>query len=399
MATPAGWRSRKSTGAPAGPCAADRPIPVASRDMSTDALHPDTIAILAGRGAHAPGSPINVPPVLSTVYREGGPTEYVREGNPTWEALEEAVGALEGGRAVTFASGLAAVAAVLDSLPVGGRVVLPRTGYQGLRALVADLAGRGRLDALPVDITDTEEVLAAAEGAALLWIESPTNPLLEVAEVPVLIERARDLGTPVAVDATFATPLCLRPLDLGADLVVHSGTKLLSGHSDVLLGVVATRDDGWHERIVTRRVLHGAVPGPVEAYLALRGLRTLPLRLERAQANALELARRLVGHPAVARVRHPGLPEDAWHERARAHLGGFGTIVSFELADADVADAACRTTRVIEHVTSLGGVESTMERRGRYPDEAHLPPGLIRLSVGCEHVEDLWSDLVQALPA
>jgi cystathionine gamma-synthase len=365
---------------------------------SDQPLDPATIAIAAGRGPREPGSPVNVPPVLSSVYRAGGEIGYARDGNPTWQALEEVLGALEGGTALTYASGIAAIAAVLECLPVGGRVVAPRGAYQGTRALLEDLAGRGRLSVELVDITDTDAVLTATRDAAMLWVESPTNPLLQVADVPALCAGARELGTPVAVDATFVTPLGQRPLDLGADVVVHSGTKLIAGHSDVLIGVTATADDRWLERLTTRRRLHGAVPGPLDAYLALRGVRTLSVRLERAQANAGELARRLSEHPAVERTRYPGLPDDPWHERAAGQLRGFGTIVTFDVhGGADAADAVCARARLIEHVTSLGGIETTMERRGRYPDEQHLPPGLIRLSVGCESVEDLWADLDRAL--
>lgn len=365
------------------------------REPST--LHPETVAVAAGRGG-PPGAPLSVPPVLASVYREGGEVGYAREGNPTWSALEEALGALEGGEVRVFASGIAAVAAVLESLPVGGRVVAPRHAYLGMRALLADLVGRGRLVADLVDVADTEAVLAACDGAALLWVESPTNPLLEVADVPALVAGAHARSVPVAVDATFATPLLQRPLDLGADLVVHSTTKLISGHSDVLGGAVATRDAGWLEAVTRRRHLHGAIPGPLDAWLVLRGLRTLPLRLARAQASAGVLATRLVGHVAVERVRYPGLPDDPGHARAAAQLAGFGTMVAFEVAGgAAAADAACAAVRLVEHVTSLGGVETTMERRGRHAGEEDLPPGLVRLSVGCEHVEDLWADLAQAL--
>jgi cystathionine gamma-synthase len=366
---------------------------------TTDPLDPATIAITAGRGAPEPGSPIAVPPVLSTVYREGGVTDYAREGNPTWSALEEVVGALEGGRALSFAAGIAAVAAVLESLPVGARVVAPADAYTGLRALLADLAGRERLRVTLVDITDTAAVTAACTDADLLWIESPTNPMLAIADVPALVAMARGAGVFTAVDNTFATPLLQHPLDLGVDVVVHSATKLLAGHSDVLCGLTVTRDDAWHERLATRRHLHGAILGPMEAWLVLRGIRTLPLRLERAQANAMDLAGRLAAHPAVSRVRYPGLPADPGHRRAAAQMRGFGTIVSFELADAAAAERACAAVRVIEHVTSLGGVETTMERRNRHEGEEGVPAGLIRLSVGCEQVEDLWTDLDRAISA
>jgi cystathionine gamma-synthase len=360
-------------------------------------LDPATIAITAGRGAHDPGSPIAVPPVLSAVYREGGSTDYAREANPTWSALEEVLGALEGGQALVFSSGIAAIAAVLESLPIGARVVAPADAYTGLRSLLGDLAGRGRLAVTLVEIADTEATASACAQADLLWIESPTNPLLAVADLPALVTAARAAGVITAVDNTFATPLLQRPLDLGVDVVVHSATKLLSGHSDVLCGAVVTRDETWHERLATRRRLHGAILGPMEAWLVLRGLRTLPLRLERAQASASDLAQRLMRHPAVVRVRYPGLVGDPGHARAAAQLRGFGTIVSFELRDAAAADRACAGVRLIEHVTSLGGIETTMERRNRQRGEEAVPPGLIRLSVGCENVEDVWADLDQAL--
>jgi cystathionine gamma-synthase len=363
-----------------------------------EGLDPATIAVTAGRGPRTPGSPLAVPPVFTAVYRAGGPDGYAREGNPTWAALEEALGLLEGGRVLTFASGIAAVAAVLEAVPVGGTVVAPRQAYQGTRGLLEDLGRSGRVTPVAVDIADTDDVLAAIGGAALLWVESPTNPLLEMADLPALLRGARAAGVPVAVDATLTTPLLQRPLDLGADVVVHSATKLISGHSDVLLGAVATRDEGWFTRLDDRRRLHGAIPGPMEAWLVLRGLRTLPVRLDRAQANAEALARRLADHPAIERVRYPGLPEDPGHARATAQLGGYGTIVSFEVTGgADAAEAVCAGARLIEDVTSFGGVETTMERRGRYEAEADLPAGLIRLSVGCEHLEDLWWDLDQAL--
>ena len=190
-----------------------------------------------------------------------------------------------------------------------------------------------------------------------------------------------------------------RPLELGADVIVHSATKLLAGHSDVLLGATVARRPDLCGALRKQRSLRGAVPGPLETFLALRGVRSLPVRLERASANALELARRLRGHPDVEHVRYPGLPDDPGHARAAAQMDGFGTMVAFEVrGGAAPAEAAAKATRLIVHATSLGGIETTMERRARWPDEGdRLPPGLIRLSVGCEHVDDLWDDLVHAL--
>lgn len=363
-------------------------------------LRPATLAVAAGRGERAPGDPINPPLSLSTVRVGGGaePPGYARDGTPTWAALEEAVGGLEGGAACAFASGIAAIAAVLDEVPVGGTVVVPRDAYSGLRSLLAKLEGQGRLGVRWVDVADTDAVVAALDGADLLWVESPTNPLLAVADLPALCEAAAARGALAAVDSTFASPLRQQPLAAGADVVVHSATKLIAGHSDALLGItVAPQGSPLAARLAAHRTRHGAVPGSLEAFLALRGLRTLPVRLDRAEANAGELAGRLATHPAVVRTRYPGLADDPGHARAAAHLDGPGTIVSIELADAAAADALCARVAVCVHATSLGGVETTLERRARQHGEEHLPPALVRISVGCEDVEDLWADLAAAL--
>lgn len=217
----------------------------------------------------------------------------------------------------------------------------------------------------------------------MLWLESPTNPLLDVADLATICAAPRAPGTRVVVDNTFATPLLQRPLELGADLVVHSATKLIGGHSDLLLGAAVTADAEQLRQLRAARSLNGATPGMLECFLALRGARTLALRLRQAQASAQELAARLADHPAVGRVRYPG----------------FGTIVSFELADAGMADRVCRATRIIQHATSLGGVETSMERRSAHPGQEHIPSGLIRLSTGCEDLHDLWGDLSTALRA
>ena len=202
----------------------------------------------------------------------------------------------------------------------------------------------------------------------------------------------------VVVDSTLATPLVQRPLELGADLVMHSATKYLGGHSDLLLGAAVAASGEHARRLRERRELAGATPGALEAYLAIRGMRTLPLRLERATASAAGLAERLAQHPGVAVVRYPGRPDHPTHATTRSFMSGFGGVVSFDVeGGAERADAVCRSVRIIRHATSLGGVESTIERRAAVAGQTHLPPGLLRLSVGCEHPEDLWRDLQQAL--
>jgi cystathionine gamma-synthase len=354
---------------------------------------PATLVVSAGRPAAEPNAGLNVPVTLTSTYvasdgaTRPGDLGYGRWTNPTWEAFEEALGALEGGRALLYGSGMAAIAATLSLLPPAGSrppaVVLPRHAYNGTLSLVAALAAEGRLEPRPVDVHDTAAVTAALPGAALLWIETPTNPMLEIADVPALAAAAHAEGAVVAADNTFATPLLQRPLALGADVVVHSVTKYLAGHSDVVLGAAVTADDALRARLHTHRTLHGAIPGPMEAYLALRGLRTLHLRVERSGANAAELARRLADHPAVQRVRYPG----------------FGSIVSVEVAGgADGAERVASSVRLWVHATSLGGVESSLERRRRHPGEpATVPENLLRLSVGIEDVDDLWHDLAAAL--
>lgn len=352
----------------------------------TSRLHPATIAVTAGRPPHDPDQPLNVPITMTSTYVATGDLEYGRYGNPTWSAFEEALGALEGGRALAFASGMAAATTLLDLVGQDGGVIAPRHSYSGTIAALADFESRGRLHATLLDITDAAAVIAAMEAdedCAMLWLESPTNPALEVADIAALAAAAHELGIRVIVDNTFATPLLQQPLSLGADIVVHSATKYISGHSDVLMGAIVTADEDVYAALKGRRDLMGAVPGPFEAWLALRGLRTLHVRLERAQANAMELARRLAEHPAIEEVRYPG----------------FGAIIAPVIAGgADAADFVVRATSLWVHATSLGGVESTFERRRRWKLEATtIPEGLVRLSVGIEDVDDLWDDLRQAL--
>ncbi|MBE1878123.1 trans-sulfuration enzyme family protein [Myceligenerans pegani] len=374
-------------------------------------LAPATLAVHAGRPGHRQGGPVNPPiPLNSTYVSQGevppGELAYARADTDAWHAFEDALAALEGAaeRGIVFSSGMAAIAAVLALVPSGGILVLPCHAYQTTGAYAADLADRHGVTVRRVDIADTDAVVAALDGADLLLIESPTNPMLEVADLPALIAAARERGVRTAVDNTFATPLGQRPLALGADLVVHSVTKYLAGHSDLVLGAVLTSDAGLAERVRGHRTLHGAIAGPFETWLALRGLRTLPLRFERACANAAELARRLAEHPGVAEVRHPSLPGDPGHERASAQMDLPGAIVGVRTVTdpgtgpAATADAVVARCRLWVPATSLGGVESLIERRRRWGTEsATVPEDLLRLSVGIEDVEDLWADLDRAL--
>jgi cystathionine gamma-synthase len=361
-------------------------------------LSPATLVVTAGRGDRAPDSPLSAPVVFASAYHAGGPVAYARDGNPTWSAFEEALGALEGGTALAFASGMSAISTVLEGQELGACVVAPADAYVGARRFLAERAQAGRFAVRWVDVTDTESVLASCGGARLLWLESPTNPTMNVADLPALISGAHKRGVTVAVDNTFATPLLQRPLHLGADIVVHSVTKLLAGHSDLLMGAAVVREQRLVEELRSRRSAYGGVPGPMETFLALRGIRTLAVRLDRAQATAAELARRLAEHPAVERVRYPGLGSDPGHERATRQMTGFGSMLSFEVrGGAESAEALAASVRVIVHATSLGGTESTIERRSRWPGEEGVPLSLLRMSVGCEDLEDLWDDLDRAL--
>ncbi|HZE65286.1 MAG TPA: PLP-dependent aspartate aminotransferase family protein, partial [Sporichthyaceae bacterium] len=271
-------------------------------------LHPQTIAVVAGRPERVPDAPLNTPLTLASTYVAGGELEYGRYGNPTWQAFEAALGALEGGHGLAYPSGLAAFGAVLDLVRPNAVVVAPRHAYLGSLGRLVHEGTRHDLTTRLVDVADTDAVIAALEGADLALLESPTNPALEVADLPALCAAARERGVLLVVDNTFATPVAQRPLGLGADLVLHSATKFIAGHSDVVLGALVCADHGVWQRLEQRRRNTGVIPGPMECWLALRGLRTLHLRVERATANAAWLAPRLAAHPACQRVRYPGLP-------------------------------------------------------------------------------------------
>ena len=361
-------------------------------------ITPESWLVSAGRSP-APGTPLNVPLIPASNFIIGAGREYSRDdGTPTWEALEEIVGGLESGKAVAFASGMAAIAAVFDQLAAGSIVVLPDDLYQGVAGLAAAGAERRRWSVQRVPVDDTAGWVRACSVADLIWIESPSNPLLTVADLEAICTAPRKPGAILAVDNTFATPLNQQPLDFGATVSLQSATKFIGGHSDLLAGVATTRDDDLWRGLKRSRGLTGATPGTFEAFLAVRGARTLALRLERSQQTATMLAERLEKHPLVSRVRYPGLQSHPTHATAKRVLRGFGSIISFDLrGGAELADGVCRNVRLIRHATSLGAVESTMERRAGIPGQEHLPASLLRLSVGIEDVDDLWADLDSAI--
>jgi cystathionine gamma-synthase len=381
-------------------------------------LSAETVVVAAGRPPRERDEPVNPPIVLSSTYFGSGPLAdgdrgYGRYSNPTWDPFEEALGQLEGSAlpALLYASGLAAVSSALSLVPAGGVLVMPSHSYSGSLVMANELAQKGFLELRTVDITDTDAVKeqlapqgAGTRTASMLWLESPTNPMLGIADISELTGAAHRAGAIVVTDNTFSTPLVQQPLGLGSDVVLHSVTKYLSGHSDVVLGALVTSNPDIRGALLHHRIIHGGIAGPFEAWLALRGLRTLALRVERSQASAAVLAERLSSHPRIEGIRFPGLPQDPGHGRAKTQMTGFGSVVCVQItpgAGLDGAGAADKLVRALQlwlPATSLGGVESLIERRRRHSAEpVSVPENLVRLSVGIENVEDLWEDLKQAL--
>jgi cystathionine gamma-lyase len=362
---------------------------VTFEEMTDDAprLGPSTRAVHAGLPPAAQGEPLLPGPVLAAPYHLRGdphstPYGYGRDANPTWTHLERAIGELDGGRTVVFASGMAAVAAVvLPRLRPGDVLVACGDGYPGIRGIAElDLEPKGiEVRLVP---TDTEAIVAAADGAALVWIETPSNPRLDVCDLDAVVAAAHAAGALVGVDNTVATPLGLQPLAHGADFAMTSGTKALTGHSDVLLGAVSVRDDALVGELVGWRTRTGSILGPFEAWLAHRSLATLGLRLERAQANARALAEALERRDDVTHVRWPGI----------------GPVISLALPTADAAQAFLDACELVSEATSFGGVHTTAERRARWGTD-DIPEGFIRFSAGCEDTEDLVADVLRALGA
>jgi len=366
-----------------------------------------------------PAAPATPPLVPASIYvSEGEPRRdrgYGRDGNPGWEALEDALGGLEDAAAVAFASGQAASMALMLALAKGrDRIVLPADGYYGARVLADKLRPHGGNGPVPVhvDLGDLAAVARELKAApSVLWAETPTNPLLRVADLAGLAEAAAAAGAPMIVDNTTATSLLQRPLDWGAAASLYSLTKAISGHSDVIAGAVVSRDPELIAALRAWRSSGGGIPGPFEAWLALRGLKTLPLRIARQSDSALRIAQHLAAHPRIRAVHYPGTEPSALAVARRQMPVGFGPLLSFEVTPgqaeagqaaaagaAAAADRVVASARLILPATSFGGVESTWERRARWPGET-APDGLIRLSVGVEPAEDLITDIDEALRA
>jgi cystathionine gamma-synthase len=367
----------------------------------------DTLAVHAGAEPDPATGAVSPPIQLSTtfVHRTDGEPDtfsYQRDDHPTQRRLETALAALEGGaRALTFASGMAAVAAVLDTLQPGQTVVVPEDCYVGTRGYVAEVLPERGVEVITADTTDLDAVRRACNGGvALLWAESPSNPRLRISDIAELAEIAHAAGARLACDNTFATPVLQRPLELGADIVMHSTTKYFGGHSDVLGGALVFADnDDFAERIAARRLLTGAILSPFSAWLTLRGCRSLPARMAVHCANAHKVAEFLALHPAIERVNWPGLPEHPDHAIAKRQMHDFGAMLSVEVRGGyEAALALARGTKIFTNATSLGGCESLIEHRASSEGaHTHSPPGLVRLSVGLEDADDLVADLRQAL--
>jgi cystathionine gamma-synthase len=349
------------------------------------------------------------PPIhLSTTFARDekseliGPTGYIREGNPTQARLEAALAPLEGGeKALVFASGMAAGAALLQTLGAGAHAILPDDVYYGYRVAAIDFLAHWGIRTDSVAMDDPSALAAAIRPETrLIWLESPSNPLMTITDLPAAIALARRAGVTTVVDNTFATPVLQRPIALGADVVLHSTTKYIGGHSDLQGGaLVFARRGELSEKVEHARHVLGAVASPFNSWLALRGLRTLPLRMERHSANALAVARFLSRHPAVSAVHYPGLETAPGHAAARRQMSAFGGMLSFRVrAGREAALAAVGRARLFLRATSLGAVESLIEHRATSEGPgSRTPQDLIRLSVGLEHPDDLIEDLRQAL--
>ncbi|GLY54000.1 cystathionine gamma-lyase [Lentzea sp. NBRC 102530] len=334
-----------------------------------------------------PGDPFGAQPVFASAFHLGGQDHYARGGNPTWRALETALGSLEGGETVVFPSGMAAISTLLRTvLSTGDTLVLPSDGYFLSRRFVSEM-----------DVTVVEAPTAGPypsfEGVRLVLLETPSNPGLDVCDIAALAEEAHAAGALLAVDNTTATPLGQRPLELGADIVVASDTKAVAGHSDVLFGHITASSSELAAKLRDARTLSGAIPGPFETWLVLRGLGTLDLRLERQARNAAALYEALSGK--VSGLRWPGAEADPAYLLAAQQMRRFNGVLTFELPDAAAVEAFIEKSRFVSAATSFGGLHTTADRRAQWGDP--VPEGLVRLSAGCEDTHDLVTDVSHAL--
>jgi cystathionine gamma-synthase len=370
----------------------------------------ETAAIHAGQDPDELYGSVNVPIFQTSTYAQPSVAEpkvfdYARGGNPTREAFQTALAALEGGeRAFAFGSGMAAETTLLLSLRPGDHVVIPDDVYGGTYRLLARVLDPWGLSFTTVDIADLDELRGSIrDETKVVWFETPSNPLLKVVDVEAVTRIAHDAGARVVVDNTFATPALQRPLELGADAVVHSITKYIGGHSDLIGGAAVTNDPGWIESLAFLTNAVGAVPGPMDCFLGLRGLKTLALRMTKHSENAAAVADWLAADARVDRVYFPGLPSHPGHEVAARQMSGFGGMVSFEVGSAEEAVAVAERTELFFLAESLGGVESLIEVPGPMTHASvagspcEVPANLVRLSVGLEHVDDLIADLDRAL--
>jgi cystathionine gamma-synthase len=373
----------------------------------------ETLAIHAGQEPDAGTGSVVVPIHQTSTYKQDGVGglrggyEYSRSANPTRDALQECLAALEGGaRGLAFASGLAAEDCLLRTVLVpGDHIVVPDDAYGGSYRLFARVLDRWGVETTPVPLGDLAAVRAALRPTTrVLWCETPTNPLLGIADIAALAGLAHDAGALLVVDNTFASPYLQQPLALGADVVVHSTTKYLGGHSDVIGGALVVNDTRLAERLTFHQNAMGGVPGPFDSWLVLRGVKTLGVRMDRHCANAERVVEMLLAHRAVDRVYYPGLPDHPGHEVAAKQMRGFGGMVSFSLRGGEEAALrVCERTEVFFLAESLGGVESLIEHPRLMTHASvtgsplEVPSALVRLSVGIESVDDLLADLTQAL--
>ena len=367
----------------------------------------ETLAIHAGRSI-GPGGAVSPSPILSTTFERGADGSYpdghiyTRSSNPGRAALETLLAALEGGHsAAAFSSGSAASLALFQALEPGDHVIAPDDVYHGTRTQLRELMARWQLEHSLVDMTDLDAVRAALRPSTrMLWVETPSNPLLKISDIAALSQLAQGAGAVCVVDSTFATPVLQQPLALGADFVMHSTTKYLGGHSDVLGGaVIAREDNAVMTRVRDTQTKGGAVPSPFDCWLLQRSIGTLPLRVRAQVENAQAVADFLASHPRVSHVHYPGLASHAGHALARTQMRGFGAMLSFQIADGrEAALAAAARVEVFTRATSLGGIESLIEHRASVEGPfSTTPPDLLRMSVGLEHADDLIADLAQAL--